>query len=170
VQHWKRLTVVLVILALVVVACSGPGSGGRQGVNEGNQALDFTLEALDGGQVSLSDYKDNVVLINFWATWCPPCQAEIPDLEAAYRAHQDDGFIVLGIASQDHPKIVELFVEDVGMTYPVVVDESGALMKKYRAAGLPVTVIVDRDGVIQIRHIGYLSAAQLDEYLAKVLP
>jgi peroxiredoxin len=170
VNSWKRLAGVLSILALLVAGCSGGGSGTRQGVGVGDQALDFTLEALDGSPVSLSDYEGDVVLINFWATWCPPCQAEIPDLQVAYQVYQDSGLVILGIASQDHPKVVEPFVEDMGMTYPVMVDESGALMKTYRASGLPVTVFVDREGVIQVRHIGYLSAAQLDEYLAEILP
>ena len=154
----------------MLVACTGSGSGKPQGVNEGIQAHDFTLKTLAGDRVSLSDYKGNVILINFWATWCPSCKAEIPDLEAAYRAHKGEGFVVLGVDLQEPRQAVERFVADMGMTYPVLLDENGSLMKEYRALGLPTSLIVDRDGVIRVRHAGSLSADQLDKYLADLLP
>ena len=76
----------LLLLIFVVAACSGPGSAVPQGINEGTRARDFTLRTMDGSKASLSDYRGNVVLINFWATWCAPCRAEIPDFEAAYQS------------------------------------------------------------------------------------
>ena len=83
------------------------------GINEGNRARDFTLETLAGDEVSLSDYVGNVVLINFWATWCPPCRAEIPDLEATYRARQAAGFVVLGVNVDESRAEVQPFVDRV---------------------------------------------------------
>lgn len=161
---------VLLLLAVALVACGGGDTSERTGVNEGNRALGFTLKALDGTEVSLEDYRGNVVLINFWATWCPPCRAEIPDIEEAYRARQDDGFVVLGVSVEEARESVAPFVDAFGMTYPVLLDEGGQVLKMYRAPGLPISVILDQDGVIQVRHIGFLTRAQLEDYLAKVLP
>lgn len=168
-KNWQQIAGVLLILALAVVACGGPGEAVPQGINQGNLARDFTLTSLDGSEVSLSDFEDSVVLVNFWATWCPPCRAEIPDLEEAYRAYQDDGFVVLGINVEESHKVVEPFVDSMGMTYPVLLDERGQVMQEYRARGLPMSLLVDRDGVIQQRHMGTLTADQLESYLDKFL-
>ena len=169
-KNWERFVGSLLILAIAVVACSGAGAGTPEGINVGNRAPDFTLEALDGSKVSLEDHRGKVVLINFWATWCPPCRAEIPDIEAAYRAHQDDGFVVLGVNVEEGHELVAPFVDAFEMSYPVLLDESGRLLQTYRAIGLPMSVVLDREGVIQARHIGFLTAADLDGYLAGLLP
>jgi peroxiredoxin len=168
-KTWQQTAGVLLILALAVVACGGPGEAVPQGISEGNRARDFTLNALDGTEVSLSDFDDSVVLVNFWASWCAPCRAEIPDFEEAYRAHKDDGFVVLGINVEEPNKVIEPFVDSMGMTYPVLLDERGQVMQEYRAMGLPMSLLVGRDGVIQKRHMGTLTADQLDSYLAPLL-
>jgi cytochrome c biogenesis protein CcmG/thiol:disulfide interchange protein DsbE len=169
VKNWKRF-VGLLILAIAVVACSGTGAEVSRGINVGNRAPDFSLEALDGTKLSLQDQRGKVVLINFWATWCPPCRAEIPDIEAAFEARQDDGFVVLGINVEEPRETVLPFVDEFEMSYPVLLDESGRLLQTYRAMRLPMSVIVDQDGMIQARHIGFLTAADLDGYLAELLP
>lgn len=158
------------VLAVALVACGGAQGAALLGVNEGNQARDFTLEALDGTEVSLSDFKGRVVLINFWATWCAPCRAEVPDLQAAYEARQGDGFVVLGVNVEESRPAVESFVAEFDMTYPVLLDETGDVLKLYRAIGLPMSIVVDQEGLIQARHIGYLSEGQLEDYLEQVLP
>lgn len=168
-KNWKYITAALLILAVTMAACSGPESAASQGISVGNRARDFTLESLDGGKVSLSDYKDQVVLVNLWATWCPPCRAEIPDLEAAYRAHKDEGFVVLGVNVEESAQAIEPFVADLDMTYPVLLDERGQVMNDYRALGLPISLLVDREGVIQERHVGILTASQLERYLSELL-
>ena len=170
VRNWRRFVGLLLILATTVVACSGPGVGVSRGINVGNRAPDFTLEALDGTKVSLKNYRGKVVLINFWATWCPPCRAEIPEIEAAFEARQDDGFVVFGVNVEEARETVAPFVDAFEMSYPVLLDESGRLLQTYRAMGLPMSVIIDQDGVIQARHIGFLTAADLDSYLAELLP
>jgi peroxiredoxin len=170
VRNWKSLVGPFLILAIAMVACSGVGAGASRGINVGNRAPDFTLEDLDGSEVSLQDHRGKVVLINFWATWCPPCRDEIPDIEAAFKARQDDGFVVLGVNVEEAREIVIPFVDAFEMSYPVLLDESGRLLQSYRAIGLPMSVIVDQEGVIQARHIGILTAADLDGYLAELLP
>ena len=160
----------LLVLAVMLVACGGGQGATLLGVNEGNQARDFTLEALDGTEMSLSDFRGKVVLINFWATWCGPCRAEIPDLQTAYETRQNDGFVVLGVNVEESRATVEPFVAEFGMTYPVLFDETGQLLKLYRAIGLPMSILVDEEGLIQARHIGYLTEGQLEDYLERVFP
>ena len=162
------------ILSLGAGACTGSsaesGSPPLQGINTGNQARDFTLKSLDGSKVTLSDFQGDVVLINFWATWCAPCRAEIPDFEEAYQVHKDEGFVILGLNEQEAPQVIGPFIEELGMTYPVLLDEQGQVMSEYRVLGLPTSLLVDRHGVIQVRHTGTLSAAQLESHLTKLLP
>jgi thiol-disulfide isomerase/thioredoxin len=119
---------------------------------------------------SLGEYRGNVVLLNFWATWCPPCRAEIPDIEKVYQARRGDGFVVLGIDVEESRESVAPFVEAMGMSYPVLLDEGGQVLKMYRAIGLPMSILLDQDGVIQVRHVGVLTMEQLEDYLAQVLP
>jgi peroxiredoxin len=164
------LTGLLLTFALLVAGCSGDSeASAKKGVSEGRYALDFTLEILDGSKASLSDYVGSVILVNFWATWCPPCRDEIPHFEEAYQAYKDEGFVVLGVNYQESAAEVEPFVEGLGVTYPILLDESGTVTKKYRAVGLPTSVLVDRDGVIQMRHAGFLSEGQLGQYLSEFL-
>ncbi len=167
--NWKIAVAALLLLAATIGACGGGASAGSAtGVNQGNLASDFTLETIDGTKVSLSDYRGDVVLVNFWATWCPPCRAEIPDLEAAYQARQGDGFVVLGINVEEPREAVAPFAQAIGMSYPVLLDRGGQVMKMYRAPGLPMSLILDRDGVIQVRHVGFLTREQLEGYLAEL--
>ena len=168
-SSWKYVVASLLFLALSLTACGGENPPEVTGINVGSVAVDFTLEALDGTEVSLSQYRGDVVLINFWATWCPPCRAEIPDIEDAYRARKDEGLIVLGVSVEQSRAAVAPFVELAGMTYPVLLDELSQVYNTYRAPGLPMSILVDNNGVIQARHIGQLSKAQLDEYLNQAL-
>ena len=166
---WKWLAVSL-ILVVLVAACSESGAAAPQGVNTGNVARDFTLETVEGSSVSLTDHRGQVVLINFWATWCPPCRAEIPDLQSTYLERREDGFVVLGVNVEESRAQVQQFMDEVEMTYPALLDEGGEVLQTYRANGLPMSVLVDPEGVIQVRHVGYLTAGQLEDYLADLLP
>jgi len=173
VKHWKLIVVLLMLLSLGLAACAGSSTESKspapQGINKGNQARDFALESLGGSQVSLSDFQGDVVLVNFWATWCAPCRAEIPDFEQVYQNHSDEGFVILGVNEQETPQVIEPFVQELGMTYPVLLDKQGQVMSEYRTLGLPTSLLVDRDGVIQVRHTGTMTAAQLESHLRKLL-
>jgi peroxiredoxin len=158
------------LLGSLLLACRGSGSEVPAGIGQGNRAPNFRLKDLHGQEVSLEDYRGNVVLLNFWASWCAPCVQEVPTLEAAYRARQADGFVVLGVNVGESAKEIELFVEAVDVSYPILLDSNGQVIKTFRAAGLPVSVLIDEEGVIQVRHIGVLDDAQLSEYLATLLP
>ena len=136
----------------------------------GQHRPDFTLTDLDGRQRSNSEWDGKVVLLNFWATWCPPCRREIPVLADVYREHQADGFVVLGIAI-DNPVKVARFVERFELPYPNLVGHSDAsrVAADYgNAAGsLPYSVILGRDGTVEYLHLGEISR---DTLVAKIVP
>lgn len=159
----------LLFLAAVAVACSGPGAAVPSGAAKGNRAPDFTLETVEGRRLSLSEYRGSVVLVNLWATWCLPCREELPALEAAYRAHKDEGLVVLGVNIRQSRQEVLPLVQEFGLTYPILLDETGTVMNAYRVRGLPTSFILDREGVIQVRHLGSLTARTLEDYLARLL-
>ena len=127
----------------------------------GAPAPDFTLNTLDGSELSLAQFRGQPVLINFWASWCPPCRLEMPELVRAYEAHQSKGFIILAIdlTFQDSIPDAQAFVDEFNMTFPVLLDETGEVtMELYRLRGLPTSVFVGRDGRIKRVNIGAMTA------------
>ena len=135
-------------------------------------AQDFTLKTLDGDEVSLSQFRGRPVLINFWASWCPPCRLEMPDLVRAYEAHKTEEFVILGInlTFQDSLPDVQAFVEEFNMTFPVLLDETGEVtLNLYQLRGLPMSIFVDRDGLIARMHTGAMTGEQIDEFVGGIL-
>jgi cytochrome c biogenesis protein CcmG/thiol:disulfide interchange protein DsbE len=132
-------------------------------------AADFALQTLDGHTVRLSDYRGYVVVLNTWATWCPPCRAEMPDLEAYYREHQGDGFVVLAVNSQESADTVAAFLEEHDFTFPVLLDPDGIVLSRYGIRGLPTSFFIDRDGMVHGVWSGQLSPARLKELVDPLL-
>jgi peroxiredoxin len=118
---------------------------------EGFPAPEFTLETLSDGQVSLSDFKGQVVVVNLWATWCPPCRAEMPALQSTYEQNRERGLVVLGvnITAQDSQAAVIEFVQDFNLTFPILLDTTGTVGRTYLMRAFPTTFFVDRGGVIR---------------------
>lgn len=118
---------------------------------EGFPAPDFTLPTLDGGEVTLSDLRGQVVVINLWTSWCPPCREEMPAIEQVYGQYREQGLVVLGLNStfQDDEETAAAFVRELGLTFPIVLDRTGAVSRRYQLQALPTTYFVDRQGVIR---------------------
>lgn len=112
----------------------------------GEPAADFELRLFGGDLLRMSDLKGKVVVLNFWASWCPPCRAEMPDFEEMWREMRDDGVVFVGVAVSDSPDEARAFVEATGVTYPVGVDSSGSIAVDYRVLSLPTTFLIDREG------------------------
>ena len=117
-------------------------------------APDFSLETLDGQTVSLSDLRGQVVLINFWATWCPPCREEMPAIQSVYDRYRDQGFTVLAVNLLETNAEVTEFTDEMGLTFPILMDRSAEVFFLYRVRGLPTTFFLDQAGVIQSIKIG----------------
>ena len=151
-----------------------PASLGRSGALplEGQPAPDFTLKALDGSTVTLSKLQGQPVLINFWASWCAPCRAEMPEIVRAYEAHKTDGLTVLAInmTFQDSLPEAQAFAKEFQMPFPVLLDESGAVARDaYRVPVLPMSFFIDRKGVIAHRQIGAMNGKQIDTFVGEIL-
>jgi len=142
------------------------------GLRPGSAAPDLTLKTLDGGQVSLSDYKGRPVFINFWASWCGPCRAEMPEIIAAYNAHKDSGLEVLAINSTQLDVVddARAFVDEFQMPFPVLLDEEGSANKAFSVIGLPTSVFIDAGGLVQAVNIGPMTGEIIEEHLKQILP
>ena len=112
----------------------------------GAEAEGFDLDLFDGGSLSLSDLQGKVVVLNFWASWCGPCRAEMPDLQHISEEYADKGVVFLGIALGDTEKDARKFADTVGVTYPLGLDATGDIAVAYRVLVLPTTVLIDRKG------------------------
>lgn len=122
----------------------------------GFAAPDFTLKTLEGEEYTLSELKGNAVLVNLWATWCPPCRAEMPAIEKMYQEYKDQGFVVLAVdmTYQDDPTNVVPFTQEHGLTFPILLDETANVASAYQLRSLPSSYFINRAGIIQEVVIG----------------
>lgn len=129
-------------------------------------SADFALQDLDGKEWRLSGLRGNVVLVNFWATWCPPCRKEMPDLGALYSRFREKGFVVLAISDEDAGKVAA-FVKEHGVKYPVLLDQGGRIGELFGAEGIPKSYVYDRDGKLVATAIDMRTMAQFLAMLSK---
>lgn len=160
------LTLANLLLFLMIFAACGQDSGpaAKQVTAEAEHitlesetlAPDFTLPDLNGTQVSLSHYKGKVVLLNFWATWCPPCRLEMPTMEEAYRNYKTKGFEVVAVSVDAGPKsAIQHFLQELDLSFQVLRDPHMETLRTFRSSALPTTVVIDRRGIIRWRELGY---------------
>jgi len=163
----RRLFVAAGVLvpALAVLALLGYGFTREPRYIEspiiGRPAPGFALTLLDGQAVALDDFRGKVVFVNFWASWCPPCRAEAPMLEATWRRLQEQGVVFLGVNTQDEEPRARAFLQEFGITFPNGRDPDGRIAIDYGVWGLPEAFIVDPAGRITYKHIGTLGQALL---------
>ena len=129
------------------------------------QRADFTLKDLHGKKFTLSELHGKVVLLNFWATWCPPCRAEMPDLDAIYTHFQSQGLVVLSITNEDPFKVAR-FVEPSGYHPPVLLDSGGKVGHEFHVSGIPKSYVFDRDGKLVAQSIDECTQRQFLAMLA----
>lgn len=127
------------------------------GLEEGNLAPNFTLPTLEGDKLTLSEYRGQKIILNMWASWCPPCIAEMPDMQEFYTNHQTDGIEILAINMTESEKNIEnvsKFIEDFSLTFPIVLDEKSQVADLYQVTTIPTTYILDSKGRIEQKIIG----------------
>ncbi len=169
------LVVLIVGLAWIFVSADRSGtstSGKIPAPQQGFLAPDFELKTLDGESVKLADLRGQAVLVNLWATWCPPCRAEMQSIEKMYQEYKDQGFIVLAVnmTRQDTPSAVMPFADKLGLTVPILLDETGDVQRAYQLQSLPSSFFIRRDGVINEVVIGGpMSEALLHTRIEKIL-
>ena len=132
-------------------------------------APEINLTDLSSHDVSLMDYQGGIVLVNNWATWCPPCKAEMPTLETYYQAHVKDGFIIIAIESGESIEEVSNFVEEFAISFPVWIDKDGIALEAFSNWNLPSSYVIDRTGMVRLTWTGEISMAMLDKYVTPLL-
>lgn len=160
--------------ALVLVtlfALSFNQAGGQTVVppRVGAPLSNFTLTDINGQEVQLSDYAGQVVLVNTWATWCPPCKAEMPDLNAYYQAHKDQGFTVLAINAGDPNTTAAEFARSKNLAFPVLLDPNTQVLDGFGIHSFPTSIVVGRDGLVKTIHVGMYSPEALEADITPLL-
>lgn len=172
----KSIIVVLVLIGLVAYSIydnmdsSSPVASNQEdheeletietGIQKGQLAPELELLDLEGNTVKLSDYKGKIVFVNFWATWCPPCQAEMPHMQKFYEDYASKDVAILGVnltPTEKSKNDIYTFVDDEKLTFPIVLDEEGDTMLAYRVVAYPTTYLLDARGVIQEKFVGPIS-------------
>lgn len=149
--RWLTMAVVALATLVILAGCS---SGVQTAPEVGKKAPDFTLQTLDGSEARLRDFSGHPIVLNFWATWCPPCTQEMPTLQRIHEKMADSGVVVVGVNVGDSPATVKAFVEKVGVEFPILLDPMGKIASKYRVRGLPSTFWIDKSGVIKDITVG----------------
>ena len=134
---------------------------------EGQMAPDFVLKSSSGENLRLSEYRGDVVMINFWATWCGPCRQEMPLLDELYARYQRVGFNLLGVNIDDDSQRAMRMVDELGIRFPVLFDERKEVSELYNVEAMPATILVDREGNVRYVHHGYKPGYE-DTYLDQI--
>lgn len=165
-----KLSLMMLILVLLVTGCfstaTDNSSNLKVGLNIGNVAPDFTINMNDGKTVKLSELRGKPVFLNFWATWCPPCNQEMPDIQKISTENKSVQIVAVNI--KEAPLEVRSFLKARGYTYPVGFDTSGDISNLYMIDGIPTSIAIDAKGVIRFEHTGAMTYAQLRQWFTEL--
>jgi len=150
-------------LTLGVIAATSLAASGLTG----QAAPDFALKSSSGENLRLSEYRGDVVMVNFWATWCGPCRQEMPLLDELYSRYERVGFSLLGVNIDDDSRKAMNMVSELGVSFPVLFDARKEVSKLYEVNAMPVTVLIDREGTVRYVHHGYKPGYE-DKYLDQI--
>ncbi len=157
-KHLSTLLVIIMMNLVLPASHAGKVSG---------PAPDFTLASNQGSNIKLSELRGNVVLINFWASWCGPCRQEMPALDALYKKYSPLGFTVLGVNVEEDSNPGKKLIRDLKVSFPILYDTSNKVSQLYQVQAMPTTVIVDRNGQQRYLHKGYQSGYE-DAYAKQI--
>ena len=173
----KILRIVLamsfLVAAMAMAGCSSEyntaPSNAAEGSAPGNLAPDFQLKDFDGRDVKLSEFRGSPVMLNFWATWCPPCRAETPDIQAVYEEKRGQGLVVIALSIGEDGDTVRDYAERTGLTFTTGLDTDTAAAATYRIVGIPTHFFVDAEGVLRDWRIGSMSKGTMEEKVEEIM-
>lgn len=164
-MRWLNIAGLILLIAFFLTGCSARNTSKE---NLG-QAPPFTLPSLEGQEKTLEEFKGRPILLHFWATWCPPCREEMPLFQKIYSELSASGLVIIGINVGDSPEIVRNFVRELGISFPILLDEKGEIANKYGVRGLPTTFWIDPGGkIVDVTLGGPLPEDFLLENLQKI--
>ena len=163
-RNWKIFAgIIAIVFVVILLAKTDHAEADKiEMAVIGKSVGDFSLMDLDGKTVHLSDYKGKTVLINAWATWCPPCRAEMPDLENYYRQQKENNFVILAINAGDTLEQAQGFVRSNNLSFPVLLDPDVEILQALGITGFPTSILIDPDGIVKYIHIGMFRPDDLD--------
>lgn len=164
----KKGSVYIVAMLLLFSACESKKAVENPAEQAGPLAPDFSLKTLNGEDFQLSSLRGKGVLINFWATWCPPCRAEIPMFQNYYEKYKDKDFVIVGVSMDNNAELARRFMENFGVTYINVLGDR-KVATQYNARGLPTSYILDKKGRVIQMYLGKPKEAQLEKDIQKAL-
>jgi peroxiredoxin len=166
---WIYWAVGLLVAAIVVAGYfrNGPPHAAGPAALAGHRAPSFEVRSLDGKQGSLAQYRGHIVFMNLWASWCPPCRLEMPDLQRFYAAYRSRNVVVLGVNQGESARRARAFADSLGIHFPVLLDEDQQYGRVYAALGLPTTIVIDPAGIVERGFDGPLT---YDQMVAAVRP
>lgn len=166
ITSWVVLAIAVLWAGYLLLAPDAKAAG--TGIPNGQDAPDFELKSPDGKTVKLSDFKGKAVMINFWASWCPPCRAEMPALQEVYKEYESQGFVVLAVNLGESDLVVRSFAEKLGLTFPIVIDANDRVSRMYDIVPLPTSYFVDKNGIVQGKWTGEIKKEQLKTFVKKL--
>lgn len=169
-RTYVRIAVLGVLLLALVFALYSSFVKDPNAVKVGSDAPNFSLEQLNGPEMALSELKGKGVVLNFWGTWCEPCKEEMPALQKQYDQFKDKGLVVLGVNIGESPVAVEPFIQQYGVSFPILLDRQSQITKLYRIGPIPTTFFISPDGEVEEIFIGQLNEAMISSKVAKILP
>ena len=159
----RKATLLSILLLFFTSACAAIIDGDSVAFPQvGSQAPEFSSHTVGGEAVAISDLRGQVVLVNFWATWCGPCRLEMPALQSRF---ESTDFALLAVNFDEAPEQVQAFVDELELSFPALLDPGGDIQRLYQVRGYPTTYFLDKEGMVQIQHIGFMNEDQLDGYL-----
>jgi thiol-disulfide isomerase/thioredoxin len=176
-SRWIATGAAACAVALLAVPLMIRGAGAREGKSaapastiKGEPAnLNLTVKDMNGASVRLADYKGQVIVLNFWATWCGPCQMEIPELVRTYAEYKDKGVVVLGMSIDDSAETLRAYAPQKRMTYPILLMQDDVEQAYGPIVGVPITFFIGRDGTIGRKHFGPVTKDQVEQEIKALL-
>jgi len=168
----KRLQTIGLVMILVLGLIIGCQPGETSSVPKvGQPAPDFQLPDLDGTLVSLSAFQGKPVMLNFWATWCAPCVQEMPYIQEIFGKWSAKGLVVLAINTGEAPSRIEEFMQELNLSFPVLIDIDQNAAENYNIRGIPTTFFIDKEGIIRVTKVGSFRAAwEIEGGINKIMP